>query len=399
MKRFFQLLSSLSAWVVQPLLILAILLVGFAAASRLSLRREPPQRAEAPTYAPLVRTVVATPRDHPVRVHGNGSLEARTRIDLVPQVGGEIVEIHPGLRSGGSFRAGEALLRIEPRDYELAVDRAEADVASAETGVVTVRAESESAVREWERLRPGEPCPPLVRLEPRIREAEAGVLRAQADLERAQLDLLRTELTLPFDGRVVTAAADVGEVVPAGQPLGVAYATDVFEVAVPLRVEELERLWLPAPARAEQASAEGSRAVVRGAGLGGPLEVSGRVARVFGELDSTSRQARVVVEVRASELDAEAAAGLLPGTFVDVELIGRTLSDVAEIPRGALREGGRVWTVVGDQLSFVYPEVRHRGDGVVLVEGLTAETRVVTSNLEVVTDGMRVRVQDEGDAR
>lgn len=385
--------TSLSAWVLQPVVVAVILVVGFAAASRLSLRREPPQRSESAVYAPLVRTTPVESRTFPVAVHGDGSLEARTRIDLVPQVGGEVVAIHPELRAGGHFRAGEVLLMIEPRDYELAVARAEAEVTSAETAVVTTRAESEAAIAEWDQLHPGEPAPPLVRLEPQIREAEARVLTAQVALQAAELDLSRTRLALPFDGRVVAASVDVGEVVAANQSLGVVYATDVFEVAVPLRVEELAWIALPDGAR----DGDGAPATVRGKGAGGPFEVRGRVARLYGELDAVSRLARVVVEIPLADLDARTAARLVPGTFVAVELEGATLEGAVELPRAALREDGVVWVVEDGRLRFARPEILYRGNGTVLVEGLEPGARVVTSNLEVVTDGMQVRLFGEGE--
>lgn len=397
MKRLFGSLSSLSAWVLQPLLILVILAVGFGAASQLSLRREPPQRSETAVYAPLVRAAPVARGAHAIRVRGNGSLAARTRIDLVPQVGGEVVEIHPGLRSGGRFRAGEMLLRIEPRDYELAVARAEAELSSAGTSVTTVRAESESAIVEWERLNPGEPCPPLVRLEPQILEAEARVLSARVGLETAQLDLARTELSLPFDGRVIESTVDAGEVLSANQSAGVVYATAVLEVAVPLRVGEV--VWLGLPERLDaggpEADGDPRPVLVRGVGAGGPFEVEGRIARVLAELDGTSRMARVVVEIRADELAASIADRLLPGTFVDVEFEGKTLNDVSMIPRSALRESGVVWLVEQDRIRFVQPVVLHRSNGTVLVEGLEPGALVVTSNLEVVTDGMHVRIETE----
>ena len=390
MKRLAPILSSLTAWVFQPLLVLAILIVGFVAASRLSLKREPPQRSGAAVYSPLVRTLVTELGTYPVEVRGTGSLEARSRIILTAQVGGEVLEIHHGLRDGGRFRAGEILLRIEPRDYELAVARAEAEIAFARTEITTLEAESEAAIEEWDQLNPGEPCPALVRLEPQLNAARARVQSSTVELERARLDLQRTGLSLPFDGRVVEASIDVGEVLAPRQSLGVVYATDVYEVAVPLRVEEL--VWIHVPEGPDDVS--GSHAIVRGAGAGGPLEIPGRVVRMYGELGATSRLAQVVVEIRAADLTPELASDLLPGTFVDVTLNGANLEQVASIPRGALREDGVVWVVEEGTLRYVRPTIRHRGSGSLLVEGLAPGARVVTSSLEVVTDGMQVRLEE-----
>ena len=394
MNKLFNSIGSLSAWIVQPVVVALILVVGFVSASRLSLKREAPERSETAVYAPLVRTIVTERTTHPVEVHGNGSLQARTRIELVPQVGGVVLEIHSGLRDGGRFRAGEVLMCIEATDYELAIARAEAEIASAQSSVATTEAESESAVAEWEQARPGEEVPPLVRLEPQLLNAKARVQTLEAQLAQARLNLSRTKVSLPFDGRVVSVSVDVGEVVAPNQGVAVVYATDVFEVAVPLRTEEL--IWLTLPDGTP--GSIGSAAIVHGMGPSGEVEVEAHIARMYGELDPISRMARVVVEVNANELAPEIARQLMPGTFVDVTLEGSTLENVVDLPRSAIREAGQVWVVEEGLLRFVKPKIVYQGNGSVLVKGIEPNTLIVVSNLDVVTDGMQVRIQ-EADAQ
>ncbi|MFT5041920.1 MAG: RND family efflux transporter MFP subunit [Hyphomicrobiaceae bacterium] len=394
MNKLFTSIGSLSAWIVQPVVVALILVVGFVSASRLSLKREEPERSKTAVYAPLVRTIAAERTTHPVEVHGNGSLQARTRIALVPQVGGKVLEIHPGLRDGGRFRAGEMLVRLEALDSEIAITRVQAEIDSAQSSVATTLAESESAIAEWEQARPGEEVPPLVQLEPQLLNAKARVQTLEAQLAQARLNLSRTKVSLPFDGRVVSASVDVGEVVMPNQGIAVVYATDVFEVAVPLRTEEL--IWLALPDGTPDSV--GSAAVVHGMGPGGEFEIAGHIARMYGELDATSRLAHVVVEINANELDPQLAGQLVPGTFVDVTLEGSTLENVVDLPRSAIRESGQVWVVEEGLLRFVKPKIVYQGNGTVLVKGIEPNTLIVVSNLDVVTDGMQVRIQ-EADAQ
>ena len=380
-------------WFLQPLLVVAVLVLGFLGAMGLSSAREAPQRQEPEGYAPLVRTLAIEPALRDVVVAGHGTLEARTRVELVPQVGGLVVAMHPALRAGGRFRAGEVLARIEAIDYELALARAESEVSAAATALELERAEADSAETEWGRLNPEEPPPALVVRAPQIRAAEARLAAAEAQLEGARLDLARTSLALPFDGRVVAAELDVGQVLAANQPIATVYATDVYEVAVPLEVGELAWLRLP------DAEGGGSEARVR-LPFGDPaVEVAGQVVRLEGELDRTSRLARAVVEIETKRLESELAARLLPGLFVDVELDGGVLADVFELPREAVREGGAVWTVVEGRLRFASPRVRRATEGALFVTGLEPGAQVVVSHLEVVTDGMEVRVRDDGHGR
>ena len=382
-------------WVVQPLLVVLVLAAGFMGAMGLSSGREAPERSETAAYAPLVRVIETRSGTSPVTLHGNGALRARTRIDLVPRVTGEVLEVHPGLRAGGSFRAGETLLRIDPRDYELAVAQSRAEVQATRTSLTSLEAEAETARDEWARLRPDDPISPLAALEPQLEEARARSDAARASLERAELDLNRTQVRLPFDGRVVEALVDVGEVTLANQPIASVYATDVFELVVYLRLEQLA--WIDWPEDA--ASRDGSRATLRADVAGEAIEISGRVVRLEAELDTRSRLAGVVIEIPLDDVAPKVSRRLLPGLFMEVEFEGPELSDVSALPRATLRDNGRLWIVKDGRLLFHEASIRHADEESLLVAGLDDGTVVVTSDLEVVTDGMEVRTVSGDEAQ
>jgi RND family efflux transporter MFP subunit len=391
MSRLLGRLGALFRWVLQPLLVIAVLMLGFWGAMGLSSAREEPARQEQESYAPLVRVVPVSPGTLAVVVSGNGSLQARTRIDLIPQVGGKVVELHPALRAGGRFAAGEVLARIERIDFELGLAQAGAEVSSASTALEIQRAEADAARDEWGRINPDQALPTLVGREPQIQEAEARLAAARARYAAAELDLSRTELTLPFDGRVIAASIDVGQVLAPNQPIGSVYATSVFEVPVPLEVDELSWVRLAG----DEPGEPGSAARVR-ARLGAQeIDLEGRAVRLEGELDGTSRLARVIVEVTTEGLAPSVATRILPGLFVDVQIDGGVLHDVVALPREAVRESGTVWTVVGGRIEFVTPRVLRATEASLFVTGIAAGTLIVTSNLEVVTDGMQVRVLAE----
>ncbi len=378
-------------WVLQPVLVVVILVVGFLSAMGLSSSREAPRRTEQESYAPLVRTTPVRVTSRPVTVRGNGTLQPRTRVDLIPQVGGRVVEMHPALRPGGRFAPGEVLAAIEAIDYELALAQARAEVSAASTALEVQLAEASAAVEEWGRLSPSDPVPPLVGREPQIQEARARVAAAEAQVESAKLNLGRTRLSLPFAGAVVDSSVDVGQVLTANQSIGTVYATDVFEVPVPLAVEELAWVRLPGDSPGETGSP--ARVTLR---LGErELVLEGRAARLEARLNDTSRLSRLIVEVPTDGLGPMDAARVLPGLFVDVEVDGGTLEGVAAVPREALRENGVVGLVEEGRLRVVSPRIERASGKEVLVSGLADGAVMVTSNLEVVTDGMQVRLLEK----
>lgn len=390
MKDLVRAVDGLQRWILQPVFVLAVVAGGFIGSAKLAERREPPQRAPSATYAPLVSALATRRAPVTVHVRGNGALAARTRIGLVPQVGGEVVAMHPELRAGGRFRAGEVLFAVEPRDYELAVARAEADVSATDTALAKVEAEAVTARAEWNALHPDLAAPPLAALEPQLAEARARRAAAAAALAKAQLDLERTRVLARFDGRVVSAALDVGQVIAPNQRVGEVYASDTLEVAVPLAQDELA--WLALPGEQGETSPATLRARIDGA----EVVVPGRLARIGAELAGSTRLATLVVEVDAKALRPELALRLVPGTFVDVDLEGVTLDDVTRVPRAALREDGVVWTVAEGRVAFARPEVIKLHGGDVLVRGLADGAVIVTSELAVITEGMHVRAAIEG---
>ena len=149
--------------------------------------------------------------------------------------------------------------------------------------------------------------------------------------------------------------------------------------------------------RAFAFSREGASAVVNGAFAGRRHQWSGRVVRTEGELDPQSRMVRLVVEVEAPYGGiADGIPPLTVGMFVEVAIAGRTVDGVRVLPRVALRQGDRVWTVGRDGVLSIRPVqvVRSLEDEVLAYIDMPPEERIIVSQLSGVTDGMQVRLAD-----
>jgi len=302
------------------------------------------------------------------------------------------VTIHPGLVPGGRFKGGETLLEIDSRDYELAVERAQAAVARAETALERERAEAEASREEWDAIHPGEePDSGLVVREPQIRQAEAELAAARADLAVAVLRLERTRISLPFDGIIRNENVDLGQYVTVGKSLATAFATDVAEIRVPLAERELA--WFSIP---RTPGSSGPSATITTHFGGEEQRWNGRVTRMEAQVDPASRMVTVVIAVpHPFRVNDEHRFPLLPGTFVDVEIAGHELANVIPLPRHAIHEGNVAWVVDEKTLSFApVTIVRTEGDTAYVSEGIEPGSKIVVSQLDAVTDGMEVRAVD-----
>jgi len=377
-------MSSKALKIVIPIV---VLLAGIAAAAVITSARKAPPRVDRPPLGPLVEVLPVEVADVPVVVTGHGEVTAKVAVDIVPQVAGKVVSTHPSLVAGGFFKSGEVLIEIDPRDYELAVERAQAAVARAKVTLEREQAEAEVAREEWNGLHPDEDPTALVIREPQIRQAEAEYAAAEADLSVARLNLERTRLSLPFDGVVVSESVDVGQFVGNGSRLATVYGTEVVEVRVPL--DSREMAWFDVPTRG---GGKGSAAEVS-VSFGGARSVwKGRVTRMEAQVDQMSRMVHVVIEVPRPYDTSSGNPALLPGSFVDVSIFGHTLEEVVAVPRYAVREDDRVWVFADGALQIRDVEVlRADRQQTLIASGLEEGDLVIVSSLDAVTEGMKVR--------
>ena len=400
---------------------LAIALAGAAVYALLVGLSEPPRREEQPYKGPLVEVMIADPRAVEVVVEGQGTVQPGAQIELVPRVSGTVVWKSPQLERGGFFHQGDLLARIDPEDYELAVERMEADVAQARYRFDLASGEAGVARREWELLNPassgaGSAPDSLVLHIPQLRAARAALAAAEARLKEARLQLARTRLLAPFDGRVRDTSLDAGQFVTQGRPVAQLYSIEKAEIVVPIADKDLawfdmSRLSMVEPAgeagrtragsrihrpgeagRLDPAPDRGPLATVRGWYAGSRHSWRGRVVRVEGELDPRSRMAHLVVEVDDPYVAGETP--LVVGLFVDVAVAGRTVEGVRVVPRLVLRPDHSVWTVGAEGILRVRKArvVHSRKEEVLIRVDMESDESIVVSQLSGVTDGMRVRV-------
>jgi len=127
--------------------------------------------------------------------------------------------------------------------------------------------------------------------------------------------------------------------------------------------------------------------------------------------------ARVIIEVQDPLGLKSDAQPLLLGAQVEVEIIGRVMQDVIELPRSVLRDGDKLWlfspspeVARGEQRALpseATPQVaqrlgslevreikvlRKRKDTVIIKGELTSDEQVITSRIPTPVPGMRLRV-------
>ncbi len=382
-------------------LLLAVLLVA--------LRSAPPEDPPS-NEAPLVSTTPTELRSGALQVRGTGTVRPPREIDLTAEVGGRIVSVSDAFVSGGTFRTGDTLARIDPADYQSRGRQAQAAVTQRQFEVLQAREEVGVAKEEYERMRqraadaPEPDSTELGRLlfrEPQLRAAQANLESARAQLETAQTNLERTALVAPFDGRIRTTQANLGAYVAPGTPIARLFSTEQAEVVVPLesgRAALIDGLWQTS---ARQADPPRTATVTLNYG-GDSYTWEGYVDRVEGALDAQTRTVNVVVRVEAPydtqpDTEADNSPPLAVGSYVSVDIEARSLDRYYVVPRRAVRNDGTVWTVESDTMLVMrdVEVVQHVDEQAFVTGNLTEGRPVITDDLPVVSDSMAVRRAEE----
>jgi RND family efflux transporter MFP subunit len=383
--------------IIIPLLILA----GAAAITALMLQMRPePEQSEVAEQTILVETLSVAPRDTHITVMSQGTVEARTRTTLISEVTGKVVEVAPAFVTGGFFRQGEVLLRLDDQNYRAAVSRNEAAVATAQSALEMERGQGDVAQREWDRMTPQQQAQirakELYLRKPQMAEALARLASAAADLEEARNNLAKTTILAPYDGLVSSKSADIGQLVNAGSTLAETFAVDYAEVRLPIPETKIAFLELP--------SAIGNRGQQNGpevellARLGDQQYTwSGHLTRTEGVLDIRTRAMYSVVQVEDPYglYGTEREQPLRIGTYVNAAIQGRLLENVYVLPRHTVQANNLVW--VADQENRLRSRnvtvITTNGDEAYVSDGLLPGDRVVITRMENPLNGLAVQTE------
>ena len=307
------------------------------------------QRPPAVSFANPERT----PLSEQLTAIGTG--RALQSLTLTADVSGVIekVNIEPGAR----IAAGAALVELEKREQEIALNRARAEYRIARTNAA-----------RFEGLRESEAASALEQ-----EAAQNEMTAATAALQQAEYDLERRSIRAPFGGVVGLTELDVGDFLTTG--MTVATIDDDSSLLVDFVVPENASTFVKA-----------GMAVTAAARAGEAGAVKGVVRAIDSRVDSASRTRRV-----EAVLDNEKRA-LIPGSTFEIALAveGRSGFLVPGLAIQWDRAGSYVWRKGADGAAERTPVViLKRTDDAVLVEGALSESDfIVAEGADLVRAGV-----------
>ena len=333
MKRFSQWILLLTAVI---LLIAAVFYIQYQI--RMQAERPSPVKQSVETH-PDVAVMTVNADDYSAEVTAYGTASPRFALTVTAQVSGQVEELSPDFETGRRLKKGALLARLEVSQYKAAVAAAEKDLADARLALLEEQRTALQARAEWQASGiTGEPESDLVLHRPQLAAAQAAVNQAEAALASARQNLKQTRITAPFDALVVERNITPGSYLQAGTTVATLYSTDRMEIAVTLSPEE----WTRMPATS---LLSGGQWPVELTDTQNGQTWSGRILRAEQHLEEKTRLRKLIVAVD-QPLDSDPP--LLPGTFVQARIKGRSLNNIWQLPGSALSQKGKIWYVKPD---------------------------------------------------
>lgn len=334
----------------------------------------------APTAEPIRAVKIVTVGVQSMQTGSEFAGEVRARVEsrLGFRVGGKIVLRQAQL--GQHVKAGEVLAQLDPQDYQLSAQAANAQVAVATTN-------RDLAAADFKRFKELRDKNFISGAE--LERREAGLKAAQAQLDQAQAQFSGqgnqegyTKLVANVSGVVTAVEAEVGQVVAAGAPVVRVAQDGPRDVVFSVPEDKVANIKV------------GSAVDVRV--WASNADFKGVVREVAASADPVTRTFGVKVAMAAADK-------LALGTTVSVSphAFDRSGLQVIKLPTSALVKDGNsasVWVLDTTNMTVNLQPIEVAtadGNDVVIAGGLQPGMRVVSAGVHVLAPGQKVSIYKE----
>jgi multidrug efflux system membrane fusion protein len=343
------------------------------------LQAGPSAKAAPAAFAMPVPVTKIVKKTIPIYLDYAGRTESIASIALQAKISGYVLEQH--VPDGSDVKSGDLLYKIDPRDYQAALDQANAQAQRDSAALDYARSNYE---RGDQLGKSGFlPKDTLDQRNSTVHQSAAALAMDQAGIRAAQLNLGYTEIRAPFAGRLGRNQAPVGTLVSVGgSPLNTLVQLDPIYVTFNPSETDLAEI--------QKARAKGKVEV----DVRVPGDTTPRYKGALTFIDNSVDRSTGTITARATIANADRT--LLPGQYVSIRLLLREQPDTLMVPQTAIGSSqlGKYVYVVGDgnkvdqKLVSLGPT---DGDLVSILKGVSDGDRVISGNLQKIGPGAPVQ--------
>jgi membrane fusion protein, multidrug efflux system len=327
--------------------------------------------------------------DMPITLIGLGTVTPLATVTVQSQISGQIM--HIAFKEGQTVKAGDPLIQIDPRPYQVALEQAQGALARDKALLANARVDldryqtlfAQDSIAEQQ----------LATQKSLVAQYAGAVLTDQGQIDAAKLNLTYCHIVSPINGRVGLQQVNVGNYVTPSEPNGLVVVTQLKPITVVFTLPEDE-----IPPLLQRIHAGAALPVTAWDRSNTHQLTSGSLQSIDSQIDTTTGT------IRLKALFANDDESLFPQQFVNVVLLLDTLHGATLIPQAGVQRGAPgtyVYLINPDQTVSVRKVSLGPGDAnnVSITAGLKPGDAVVIDGADKLKDGAKVVVRQGGAAR
>jgi membrane fusion protein, multidrug efflux system len=401
------LLHNRGFWIA-ALCVLAVILYVWISGIRARAAAARAAAAAAHQTVPVAATA-AKQGDLNLYVSAIGTVTAFNTVTVKTRVDGQIVEIP--FKEGQMVHAGDLLVQIDPRPYQVQLTEAEGQMARDKANLVNAQTLlsrdkelfAQNIIAKQD----------LDNQAAQVGTYEGTVKNDQGLIDAAKLNLTYSRITAPISGRIGLRLVDIGNIVHATDTTGLVVITQLQPIAVDFSIPEDD---LPRVLNAMKHVASvtpGTTIPVSSPqetpGIAAPPMPTGLPVEAF-DRDFKSKLATGVLLTTDNEIDQTTGTiklkaqfpnednALFPNQFVNVRLLVDVQHEAILVPTAAIQrssQGSYIYVVMPNQTVEMRPvKVLHiQGELSSIESGVQPGELVVVDGVDKLRSGSRVSVQ------
>lgn len=293
-------------------------------------------------------------------VYATGTVEPVIMLPISPRLMGRLVELT--VDEGAQVEKGQQLGRLEDNDLRSAWEE--------------IKAKRDNAAKELARSK-------QLIARGAISASELDQVRSEfealnASARRAEVEAEYMILRAPEAGRVIRRDGELGELIPANQPLFWMAGSENLRITAEVDEEDISEVKV------------GSRVVIRADAFRDQI-FEGTVSNITDKGNAIARSFRVRITLTKD-------TPLKIGMTAETNIIVSEKQDALLVPSTAISSKGIVWTVQNGRISEKRVEVGVRGvDKTEILSGLAQGDTVIVNPTEKLKEGMRIRANSTGE--
>lgn len=330
----------------------------------------------------VVSAATASLGDMPEVLTALGTVTPVATVNVLPQLSGYLTDV--GYQEGQDVAKGQFLAQIDPRQYEINKQQAQAQLAKDQATLDQARAD----LTRYSQLHEQKSIAEQTYADQKftVAQSEAAVKADKAAIAQDDLDLAYCHITAPVAGRVGLRLVDPGNYVTQSTSPGIVTITQMKPTTVQFTVPQnslgkvLQRVNGGAKLPVTAYSSDNSKAIA-----------SGTLYALSNQMSTSTG----TVTLRATFANDDEA--LFPNEFVNVQMLVDTLQKAVLVPTSAVQSGAPgdyVYLVNADQTVSVHKVTPGPSNGklTAILAGLDAGQQVVTDGMDRLSDGAKIRI-------